>query len=76
MVEAVRRSMHPKLIPHDPLREGWHWVRTPWGKCVVRYWYPEGGTWSDGLGSAHSDKGWRYEEPCVSPDERKAAPDA
>ena len=57
------------LIPTDPQRAGPHWVQAPWGSVVVRHWYPESGTWSDGLGDAHSVEGWTYLQPCPTPAE-------
>lgn len=57
------------VIPTDPQRAGPHWVQAPWRAVVVRHWYPEAGTWSDGLGDAHGPDGWTYLGPCLTPAE-------
>jgi hypothetical protein len=52
--------------------DGWHWVATPWGCEIVRYWYANRDEWSDGLGSAHSTDGWSYLARCIPPSEMHA----
>lgn len=62
--------MTDRCEPPPELRDraGWHWVRSPIGALILRFW---GQNWNRWFGEM-SD-GWRYVAPVMTPDEVAAA---